>query len=719
TCLELCWIALVIAVFIIGCTLSRRIESMRASCNGAGVQLVFSEVSRGEGESAAHPAVQYAEPRTVILGPRSPNELEGHSPPSSDGSLEPSPGLGVILARDWTQGALRSCSIRNLSHGNSSSSPGPSVSDNKRDIPEETSPPMAIAASAPGVSQTGCNRRDHRNQHEEEDANASLLDEGMTWLPHTLDTEASHHQQEGTLASATRRLLMIAEEATGTEDLYSGEESLRGLTEYSLREERGSRSRDVAVYVMPLAASTTAKAAASAVAEPAQELRGAGPVVVVDNYDSFTYNLCQYLGDLGCEHVVYRNDDITIDDLQKMDPRGVLISPGPGTPDDSGISLDVVRRLGPTVPLFGVCMGLQCMGQAYGGRIVRAPGGVMHGKTSPVLHSMAESDLGLLAGLPSPFTACRYHSLVIEKETFPEDELEVTAWTEDGLVMAVRHKKYTHVEGVQFHPESIITSNGKEIVANFLKTMDRYWAQIHPSERSPPSPAPPSANVSHGGSCKALPLSTTVDLRALAGRGGGARHHTHSRLSRPNPLACVTCLAVPPHSTARLKRGLCAQGPAHAPHGGAEGAGGGGVAGHHTGSSHPPSNASVHAFLSPYTPPQSVSHSLLTREASVRKALPMFPTVELRELAEAQSHSLVLRESAARKALPMYPTVELRELAEAVGRDIMRGNPEVTWSSVKGLGGAKQLLQEAVLKGLGAAKQLLKEAVVMPIKYPQ
>ncbi|CAI7805497.1 unnamed protein product [Closterium sp. NIES-54] len=203
----------------------------------------------------------------------------------------------------------------------------------------------------------------------------------------------------------------------------------------------------------PLAASTTAKAAASAVAEPAQELRGAGPVVVVDNYDSFTYNLCQYLGDLG----------------------GVLISPGPGTPDDSGISLDVVRRLGPTVPLFGVCMGLQCMGQAYGGRIVRAPGGVMHGKTSPVLHSMAESDSGLLAGLPSPFTACRYHSLVIEKDSFPEGELEVTAWTEDGLVMAVRHKKYTHVEGVQFHPESIITSNGKEIVANFLKTMDRYW----------------------------------------------------------------------------------------------------------------------------------------------------------------------------------------------------------------------------------------------------
>ncbi|CAI5969801.1 unnamed protein product [Closterium sp. NIES-65] len=237
------------------------------------------------------------------------------------------------------------------------------------------------------------------------------------------------------------------------------------------------RSASVAASTTAKAATSTAKAAASAVAEPAQELRGAGPVVVVDNYDSFTYNLCQYLGDLGCEHVVYRNDDITIDDLQKMDPRGVLISPGPGTPDDSGISLDVVRRLGPTVPLFGVCMGLQCMGQAYGGRIVRAPGGVMHGKTSPVLHSMADSDSGLLAGLPSPFTACRYHSLVIEKDTFPEGELEVTAWTEDGLVMAVRHKKYTHVEGVQFHPESIITTNGKEIVANFLKTMDRYWAQ--------------------------------------------------------------------------------------------------------------------------------------------------------------------------------------------------------------------------------------------------
>ncbi|CAI6010364.1 unnamed protein product, partial [Closterium sp. NIES-65] len=242
------------------------------------------------------------------------------------------------------------------------------------------------------------------------------------------------------------------------------------------------RSASVAASTTAKAATSTAKAAASAVAEPAQELRGAGPVVVVDNYDSFTYNLCQYLGDLGCEHVVYRNDDITIDDLQK----GVLISPGPGTPDDSGISLDVVRRLGPTVPLFGVCMGLQCMGQAYGGRIVRAPGGVMHGRRHPCCIRWQTVTQGCWLDFPggttfnkspllpnshpstvSPFTACRYHSLVIEKDTFPEGELEVTAWTEDGLVMA----------GVQFHPESIITTNGKEIVANFLKTMDRYWAQ--------------------------------------------------------------------------------------------------------------------------------------------------------------------------------------------------------------------------------------------------
>lgn len=211
------------------------------------------------------------------------------------------------------------------------------------------------------------------------------------------------------------------------------------------------------------------------------EASARNPVVVVDNYDSFTYNLCQYLGDLGCEYVVFRNDEISVDDLEKMEPRGILISPGPGTPDDSGISLEVVRRLGPKFPLFGVCMGLQCMGQAYGGKIVRAPGGVMHGKTSEVFHNQIEGD-GLLGGLPSPFIACRYHSLVIERESFPEG-MEVTAWTADGLVMGVRHKKYRHVEGVQFHPESIITQNGKKIVANFVRGLEKIEEQKENREK--------------------------------------------------------------------------------------------------------------------------------------------------------------------------------------------------------------------------------------------
>lgn len=196
-------------------------------------------------------------------------------------------------------------------------------------------------------------------------------------------------------------------------------------------------------------------------------------VVVIDNYDSFTYNLCQYLGDAGCDFVVFRNDEVTVDDLERMRPRGILISPGPGTPEDSGISLEVVRRLGPTVPLFGVCMGLQCMGQAFGGRIVRAPNGVMHGKTSEVFHNQAGPD-GLMAGLPNPFVACRYHSLVIERQTFPEEELEVTAWTSDDLVMGVRHRRYRFLEGVQFHPESIITENGRKIVENFVRAIETH-----------------------------------------------------------------------------------------------------------------------------------------------------------------------------------------------------------------------------------------------------
>ncbi|AAG03110.1 Anthranilate synthase beta subunit 2 [Arabidopsis thaliana] len=197
-----------------------------------------------------------------------------------------------------------------------------------------------------------------------------------------------------------------------------------------------------------------------------------GPIIVIDNYDSFTYNLCQYMGELQCHFEVYRNDELTVEELKRKNPRGVLISPGPGTPQDSGISLQTVLELGPLVPLFGVCMGLQCIGEAFGGKIVRSPFGVMHGKSSMV-HYDEKGEEGLFSGLSNPFIVGRYHSLVIEKDTFPSDELEVTAWTEDGLVMAARHRKYKHIQGVQFHPESIITTEGKTIVRNFIKIVEK------------------------------------------------------------------------------------------------------------------------------------------------------------------------------------------------------------------------------------------------------
>ncbi|CAF1709194.1 unnamed protein product [Brassica oleracea var. botrytis] len=201
-----------------------------------------------------------------------------------------------------------------------------------------------------------------------------------------------------------------------------------------------------------------------------------GPIIVIDNYDSFTYNLCQYMGELGCHFEVYRNDELTVEELKSKNPRGVLISPGPGTPQDSGISLQTVLELGPRVPLFGVCMGLQCIGEAFGGKIVRSPYGVMHGKSSMV-HYDEKGEEGLFSGLSNPFLVGRYHSLVIEKDTFPSDELEVTAWTEDGLVMAARHRKHKHIQGVQFHPESIITTEGKTIVRNFIKLVEKREAE--------------------------------------------------------------------------------------------------------------------------------------------------------------------------------------------------------------------------------------------------
>ena len=186
-----------------------------------------------------------------------------------------------------------------------------------------------------------------------------------------------------------------------------------------------------------------------------------GPrVLVIDNYDSFVYNLVQYLGELGAQPIVHRHDELSADDLVALDPDAVLVSPGPGTPDDAGVSNEVIRRLGADRPVLGVCLGHQCIGQVFGGRVVRAPA-VMHGKTSLVNH---RGD-GVLAGLPDPFEATRYHSLVVDRESVP-DCLEVTAEA-DGLVMGLRHRELP-VEGVQFHPESILTHGGYQLLGNFL-----------------------------------------------------------------------------------------------------------------------------------------------------------------------------------------------------------------------------------------------------------
>jgi anthranilate synthase/aminodeoxychorismate synthase-like glutamine amidotransferase len=184
-------------------------------------------------------------------------------------------------------------------------------------------------------------------------------------------------------------------------------------------------------------------------------------VLMIDNYDSFVYNLVQYLGELGADLTVRRHDELTLDDVAVLAPDAIVVSPGPGRPDDAGVSNDVIRRFGPTTPLLGVCLGHQCIGQVFGGRVVRAPS-IVHGKTSLVHHR----GQGVLAGLPDPFEATRYHSLVVERASLPE-ELEVTAETDDGVVMALRHRTYP-IEGVQFHPESILTRPGKRLLATFL-----------------------------------------------------------------------------------------------------------------------------------------------------------------------------------------------------------------------------------------------------------
>lgn len=195
-------------------------------------------------------------------------------------------------------------------------------------------------------------------------------------------------------------------------------------------------------------------------------------LLVIDNYDSFTYNLVQYLGELGTEFPVaaeiqvYRNDRITLEQIRQLRPNAIVISPGPGRPDEAGVSLQLIQELGPQLPILGVCLGHQSIGQVFGGQIVSAPV-LMHGKTSPVHHA----GIGVFQGLENPLTATRYHSLVIERQGLPE-ALEVTAWVDDGTIMGVRHRQYPHIQGVQFHPESVLTASGKQLLRNFLASID-------------------------------------------------------------------------------------------------------------------------------------------------------------------------------------------------------------------------------------------------------
>lgn len=185
-------------------------------------------------------------------------------------------------------------------------------------------------------------------------------------------------------------------------------------------------------------------------------------ILVIDNYDSFTYNLVQYLQEMSEDVRVYRNDHITISGIEQLHPASLVISPGPGDPTTAGISVDAIKHFAGKIPVLGVCLGHQSIGQAYGGKVVRAER-LMHGKTSPILHDGKK----LFAGLPSPFEATRYHSLLVEKESLPS-MLEVTAWTAEGEIMGLRHKEIPALEGVQFHPESILTLEGKKVLANFL-----------------------------------------------------------------------------------------------------------------------------------------------------------------------------------------------------------------------------------------------------------
>ncbi|MGH2485103.1 MAG: anthranilate synthase component II [Ktedonobacterales bacterium] len=186
-------------------------------------------------------------------------------------------------------------------------------------------------------------------------------------------------------------------------------------------------------------------------------------LLLIDNYDSFTYNLYQYLSELGTDALVRRNDAITVAEAERLAPSHIVISPGPCTPNEAGVSRALIRELGPRVPVLGVCLGHQCVGAVFGAMVTRAPA-VCHGKTSPIYHVGA----GILRGVPSPFAAARYHSLIVARAGLP-DCLEVTAWTSDGLIMGLRHREYP-IQGVQFHPESILTGVGKDLLRNFLET---------------------------------------------------------------------------------------------------------------------------------------------------------------------------------------------------------------------------------------------------------
>ena len=193
-------------------------------------------------------------------------------------------------------------------------------------------------------------------------------------------------------------------------------------------------------------------------------------LLIIDNYDSFTYNLVQYFGELGADPQVKRNDEITVAQIAELQPQAIVISPGPCTPKEAGISNDVIREIGPRLPILGVCLGHQCIGHVFGANVVRAPR-LMHGKTSPILHD----DNGVFAGVPSPFEATRYHSLIIDPPTVP-DVLDVNARTAEGEIMGVRHREYP-IHGVQFHPESILTRHGKDLLRNFLRMTEEFHAR--------------------------------------------------------------------------------------------------------------------------------------------------------------------------------------------------------------------------------------------------